>query len=161
DSLAGRHRMVNSLHVTELVLHWQELQKQGRSISAEELCADCPELLGELKRQIEVLQSMQRFLGISAGDSPSAALPGDLTTGSRGDMIAGGERGGDGAAAIPSSKRIGGEYEVLKRLGSGGMGEVYKARHRRLNKLVALKLLPADAPHPREKAARFQREIKA
>jgi serine/threonine protein kinase len=57
--------------------------------------------------------------------------------------------------------RLLGEYEVLERLGSGGMGEVYKARHRRLGKLVALKLLPADAPHPREMAERFQREMKA
>ena len=57
--------------------------------------------------------------------------------------------------------RIVGEYEVLSPLGSGGMGEVFKARHRRLNKLVALKLLPTDSQHLREAAARFQREMKA
>jgi serine/threonine protein kinase len=60
---------------------------------------------------------------------------------------------------LPS--RIVGEYEVLSPLGSGGMGEVFKARHRRLNKLVALKLLPADSQHLREAAARFQREMQA
>src|SRR5215469_18595339 len=60
---------------------------------------------------------------------------------------------------LPS--RIVGEYEVLSPLGSGGMGEVFKARHRRLNKLVALKLLPANSQHLREAAARFQREMKA
>lgn len=54
-----------------------------------------------------------------------------------------------------------GEYEVLGRLGSGGMGNVYKARHRRLDKLVALKLLPASSLSSREAAARFRREMKA
>jgi serine/threonine protein kinase len=58
------------------------------------------------------------------------------------------------------TRRVG-EYELLERLGSGGMGEVYKARHRRLNKLVALKLLSADPRHPGEAIARFQREMKA
>lgn len=61
--------------------------------------------------------------------------------------------------ALPS--RLVGEYEVLGTLGFGGMGEVYKARHRRLDKLVALKLLPVDSRHPCEAAARFQREMKA
>jgi hypothetical protein len=41
------------------------------------------------------------------------------------------------------------------------MGEVYKARHRRLDKLVALKLLPAGAQSCLEIVARFQREMKA
>src|SRR5262249_49268967 len=64
-------------------------------------------------------------------------------------------------AALDLPSRIVGEYEVLGPLGSGGMGEVYKARHRRLNKLVALKLLPADSGSTPEMAARFQREMKA
>lgn len=62
---------------------------------------------------------------------------------------------------IISPSRVVGEYELLERIPGGGMGEVYKARHRRLDKRVALKLLPADSQNSREMAARFQREIKA
>jgi tRNA A-37 threonylcarbamoyl transferase component Bud32 len=54
-----------------------------------------------------------------------------------------------------------GEYELLERLGGGGMGEVFKARHRRLDKLVAVKLLARRHAHAPEAVARFLREMKA
>jgi serine/threonine protein kinase len=57
--------------------------------------------------------------------------------------------------------RLVGEYELVERISGGGMGEVYKARHRHLDKIVALKLMRTDSHHPREMAARFQREMKA
>jgi serine/threonine protein kinase len=57
--------------------------------------------------------------------------------------------------------RMVGDYELLERIPGGGMGEVYKARHRHLDKLVALKLLPAASHGSREMIARFQREMKA
>jgi WD40 repeat protein/serine/threonine protein kinase len=52
-------------------------------------------------------------------------------------------------------------YEILGRLGEGGMGVVYKARHLRLDKVVALKVLPARAQDSPERVARFLREMKA
>jgi tetratricopeptide (TPR) repeat protein len=54
-----------------------------------------------------------------------------------------------------------GEYELLGPLGAGGMGEIFKARHRRLGKVVALKLLSGRWHGSSDKAARFLREIKA
>lgn len=52
-------------------------------------------------------------------------------------------------------------YELLKQLGNGGMGAVYLARHKKLDKLVAIKLLPALPARMPEFVARFQREMRA
>jgi eukaryotic-like serine/threonine-protein kinase len=51
-----------------------------------------------------------------------------------------------------------GPYEVLSRLGAGGMGEVYRARDTKLNRDVALKVLPAAFAANPERMARFLRE---
>jgi serine/threonine protein kinase/Tol biopolymer transport system component len=53
-----------------------------------------------------------------------------------------------------------GAYEILAPLGSGGMGEVYRARDPRLAREVAIKVLPEDFLEGEEKKARFQREAK-
>jgi Tol biopolymer transport system component len=53
-----------------------------------------------------------------------------------------------------------GPYEIVAPLGAGGMGEVYRARDRRLDRSVAVKVLPAEfASHP-EWRARFEREAR-
>jgi WD40 repeat protein/serine/threonine protein kinase len=53
------------------------------------------------------------------------------------------------------------EYKLLEKLGEGGMGTVYKARHAKLKKVVALKVLPADRMQNEQAVARFQREMEA
>src|ERR1017187_5135838 len=53
-----------------------------------------------------------------------------------------------------------GPYEILAPIGAGGMGEVYRARDTRLDRIVAIKVLPshlADKPELRE---RFEREAR-
>jgi eukaryotic-like serine/threonine-protein kinase len=54
-----------------------------------------------------------------------------------------------------------GEYEVIGLLGSGGMGEVYRARDRRLRRDVAVKVLPASLVHDSERLRRFEQEAQA
>ena len=55
---------------------------------------------------------------------------------------------------------IDGKYELVSLLGQGGMGAVYKARHRTLSKECAIKVMLADAGNP-EALARFEREGRA
>ena len=54
-----------------------------------------------------------------------------------------------------------GSYEILSLLGQGGMGEVYAAKDTRLDRTVALKILPPSMADVPERRARFEREAKA
>src|SRR5580658_8084111 len=53
------------------------------------------------------------------------------------------------------------QYQILERLGVGGMGEVYKARDTRLNRFVAMKVLPAGMSADPERRRRFVQEAQA
>jgi serine/threonine protein kinase len=53
-----------------------------------------------------------------------------------------------------------GNFEVLSKLGEGGMGEVYRARDQKLGREVALKVLPREMSGDPERIARFQREAR-
>src|SRR5215208_5324353 len=53
-----------------------------------------------------------------------------------------------------------GGYEIVSAVGAGGMGEVYRARDTRLDRDVAIKILPEPFAMDGERLARFQREAK-
>src|SRR6202051_3749436 len=59
--------------------------------------------------------------------------------------------------AILPGRRLG-PYEILSAIGAGGMGEVYRARDTRLNRIVAIKVLPAHLADRAELRDRFERE---
>ncbi|HEV2715787.1 MAG TPA: protein kinase, partial [Terriglobales bacterium] len=54
-----------------------------------------------------------------------------------------------------------GPYEIVAPLGAGGMGEVYRARDSRLDRTVAIKILPMHLSQNEEATQRFDREARA
>ncbi len=52
-------------------------------------------------------------------------------------------------------------YLVLEKIGQGGMGQVFKAEHRRMHRIVAVKVLPTSMTKNAATVARFQREVRA
>jgi tetratricopeptide (TPR) repeat protein/predicted Ser/Thr protein kinase len=62
---------------------------------------------------------------------------------------------------VPEPAELIGPYRLVSQLGKGAMGEVWRARDERLDRYVALKVLPAELAHDPERRARIQREAKA
>src|ERR1700754_2767248 len=54
-----------------------------------------------------------------------------------------------------------GRYEIRSKLGAGGMGEVYRARDEKLNRDVAIKVLPAALSENTDRLHRFEQEAQA
>jgi serine/threonine-protein kinase len=77
-------------------------------------------------------------------------------------LVAAGKLTGYQADAV-LGRRLGdlriGNYEILDRLGAGGMGTVFKARHRRMKRVVALKVVSREVAQSGRFAERFQREV--
>src|ERR1700730_16467685 len=62
--------------------------------------------------------------------------------------------------ALTSGTKLG-PYEIQSPLGAGGMGEVYRARDTRLDREVAIKVLPSHLSQNPDLRARFEREARA
>jgi serine/threonine-protein kinase len=106
----------------------------------ERLCAPCPELVPVVR------QRWRRMCRLHA-DLDALFPPAEDPTTRRGALVPSG----------PALPRIPG-YEVEAELGRGGMGIVYRARHLRLNRLVALKMLLGSPYAGPQDLARFRRE---
>jgi serine/threonine protein kinase len=61
---------------------------------------------------------------------------------------------------LSSGTRLG-PYEILSPLGAGGMGEVYRARDTRLDREVAIKVLPAELASDTVRLKRFEKEARS
>src|SRR5262249_34837945 len=64
------------------------------------------------------------------------------------------------ALTLPAGTRLG-PYEIVAPLGTGGMGEVYRARDERLGRDVAVKVLPAELAENAERLKRFEKEARS
>jgi serine/threonine-protein kinase len=62
--------------------------------------------------------------------------------------------------SLPLGARLG-PYEILAALGSGGMGEIYRARDPKLNRAIAIKVLPETTAADPDRRARFEREAQS
>jgi serine/threonine protein kinase len=128
----------------DLLDRWEELREQGQDPSVEELCRGAPHLT-------ERLREWTRVLRMSDWMCQPADKVADETFGEAGVLT----------AAEKDRHRTLGEYDLLEELGGGGMGRVFKAIHRKLNRTVAVKLLPESLVQSPESVERFQRETRA
>src|SRR5438067_597380 len=62
--------------------------------------------------------------------------------------------------SLQSATRLG-PYEIVAAIGSGGMGEVYRAKDTRLDRVVAIKILPEHISNKPQARERFEREARA
>lgn len=130
--------MTIDLRVHELL---EELHDSGRT--PEEVCSDFPELLPEVRERWGRVRRLEAEL--------NTWFPPER------EIIA---REASAARATPDLPRVAG-YEVEALLGRGGMGVVFRARHVRLNRVVAIKMAIAGSYAAPQERDRFQREAEA
>jgi serine/threonine protein kinase len=104
-------------------------------------CVDDPELQTEASSLVSAYESAAEFIEEPAMVQDARVILGDQASGYIGREI--------------------GPYKVIEQLGGGGMGEVYLAQDARLDRLVALKVLPAYFVSDADRLRRFQREARA
>jgi len=94
---------------------------------------------------------VSRFEASDAQDLAAHLLRGKRLTKYQAKRIAEGKTGG----------LVLGNYVILDKIGAGGMGQVFKARHRRMDRVVALKVLPKEAVDSPMAVDRFHQEVRA
>jgi tetratricopeptide (TPR) repeat protein len=116
----------------------EEILESGRT--PEEVCQACPELLPQVRNRLRRVRAFESRVDAMFPTSGGAEAPPEPLAGR--------------LPQLPG-------YDVEAMLGRGGMGIVYRARHRRLNRPVALKMLLAGSYAGAHERTRFQREAEA
>jgi len=130
-------------HLLDLLVKWDELHRQGRDVSPEELCIECPELVEELRRRIETFRKIGEVL--ATGPIESLSTPGDA------------QSDGLGICRLPDTMRASATYRPERHHARGGLGEVLTVREEELDRTVALKRIRPDKLHEAARL-RFLRE---
>ena len=131
----GRRDLISDLYHRAL-----QRSPEGRSAFLEEACDGDEALRLEVESLLRYDSASARFL-----ETPAVAVESGL------------------AGASPTSHMIGrqlGPYTIMAPLGSGGMGEVYRARDNKLGRDVAIKILPSLFTADPERRSRFAREAR-
>src|SRR5206468_2918062 len=137
--------------VKDLVDAVLERPLEAREPFLREVCGEDESLL----RDVESLLAARREVGDFLSE-PALLVEDALPTR---DSAAGGRGSVRSLPRLAPGTRLG-PYEVVCFLGAGGMGDVYKARDTRLDRTVALKVLPADVAADPGRIRRFEHEAR-
>ena len=114
-----------------------EQMRRGETPDVERLTAQNPELADEIRQLVKVVAFVQ---GAANASDPSAAL--------------------DARVAVSPKKPVLGDFEIVREIARGGMGVVYEAIQRSLDRRVALKVMLPGITVSREALERFSREAR-
>jgi eukaryotic-like serine/threonine-protein kinase len=120
----------------------EELYRRAVDLTGEERAALLAEANADVRQEVEAMLAQPDGSKLVDVDFSGSLHPGS-----------GSEE------ALKAGDKLG-PYEVLGRIGAGGMGEVYQARDTRLNRIVAIKILPARLADNAESRDRFEREAR-